>query len=1194
MTVGAPIAFNLADPLPMGTTMLEASAGTGKTFTIGALVARYVAEGHTTIDQLLVVTFGRVASQELRERVREQLVAVHRGLADPIAARRSPQELLALLADTDDHEVDLRRRRVGVALSQFDAATIATTHQFCQQVLTGLGVAGDSEPGATLVEDLDELVLEVVDDLYVRRYGPQGADEPIFTLAGAVQLARDAVRDGQAQLEPKDAEPGSPAAVRRRFAEVVREEVDRRKRDRGLLGYDDLLKRLADTLGPDGAAARERMRSRWSIVLVDEFQDTDPVQWDVLRLAFAGHATMILIGDPKQAIYAFRGGDVVTYLVAARTAATKATLTENWRTDAPVVAALHALMGGAELGDPEIVVRPVTAIHQGSRLTGAPSAAPVRLRVLRREQAGVGPRAKIAVKQARTMVAADLAADVAGLLAAAPQFDGKPLQAGDVAVLVGTHEQSGLVRDALAEVGVPSVMAGAGSVYGTLAGEDWLVLLEALEQPHRAGRVRAAALTPFFGRTATELGHAAGDGGPGNSGPAGGGPAIGGGSASGGPASWRGAGSIDDRLTDELGATLRQWSRLLTERGVAALLEVATIEQQLPGRLLAQRNGGRRLTDLRHVGEGLQEATIRDGLGLPALTQWLRNRRAQAAGDQSADRTRRLDSDAAAVQVVTLHASKGLQFPVVYLPFVYDRWVPPPDVLLLHDEQGKRVLDVGGTASPGRVARQRQAATEQAGEALRLLYVGLTRAQSQIVTWWAPSTNTPDSGLHRLLFGRGTGGSMVPEQVRVPGDDEAAAVFAALEARGGPVIEAAVVARWVAPGLTAEVDQPLHKARFSRVLDTAWRRTSYSALSAAADGHGAAAPSGAAAGAGPVVDRVSPGSAGVSSEAEDPERDDEAVDLPAVTGDDGALAVDREVLAVLSPMGEMPAGTSFGTLVHAVLETADPSAPDLLAELRERCAEQLTRRPAEIDPDQLAAALLPVLGTPLGPLADGLALRDIAVGDRLTELDFEFPLAGGDRADGRVSLGDVAGLVRRSLSADDPLAGYADRLAEPGMAEQPLRGYLTGSLDAVFRFPGPRYVVADYKTNWLGGPAAGGYSAPTTVAGPGIGPPAEPSDEADALSAWHYRPAALTAAMAGSDYPLQSLLYGVALHRFLRWRQPGYDPERHLGGVLYLFVRGMCGPDTPVVGDSPCGVFGWRPPVQLLVDLSALLDQGAS
>jgi len=275
---------------------------------------------------------------------------------------------------------------------------------------------------------------------------------------------------------------------------------------------------------------------------------------------------------------------------------------------------------------------------------------------------------------------------------------------------------------------------------------------------------------------------------------------------------------------------------------------------------------------------------------------------------------------------------------------------------------------------------------------------------------------------------------------------------------------------------------------------------------------------------------------------------------------------ERAAAVVPSPMADLPPGTAFGTLVHAVLEVADLTAPDLTAELAARCAEQLIHNPLPgVAADALAAALTPATRTPLGPIADGLRLADIAPADRLAELEFELPLSGGDRPSNTTALlGELAPLLRAHLPVDDPLARYPDLLTDPALAEQPLRGYLTGSIDAVLRLPGPRFVVVDYKTNWLG-PSA----APLTSA--------------------HYTPERLAAAMIDAHYPLQALLYCVALHRFLRWRLPDYDPERHLGGSLYLFVRGMCGPATPIVDGMPCGVFGWAQRPALTVALSDLL-----
>ena len=1112
----APHAFDILGQLPTGTTVLEASAGTGKTHAIGAVVVRFVAEGVVGLDRVLAVTFGRAASQELRERVRGHLLEAERALADPGGARAGEDSVHRLLATGSDGEVALRRQRLRTALAEYDAATIVTIHQFCHHVLTGLGIAGDTTEDVELVDDLDDLVVEVVDDLYVRAFAGSNGGDPIFSRADALALARAVVNDPHTRLVPDPAllEGHDVAARRVRFGAAVRREVERRKRSRHILGYDDLLGRLAESLHDEDAPARARMRERWSIVLVDEFQDTDPVQWTIIERAFVGHATVVLVGDPKQSIYAFRGGDVTTYLTASARAGTRCTLDRNWRSDAPVVRSLHVLLDGVALGDPGIPVRPVTAAALEPRLVGAPSAAPVRLRQVPRKGLGAGRTAPIRIDKAREFVARDLAADVAALLGSGATFEGRPIQAGDVAVIVGTHAQAALVRKSLTDNGIASVETGNQSVFATSAATDWLALLEALEQPHRANRVRAAALTPFLGRTAVDL------------------------DAGGEP------------ITDELTALLSRWADVFAARGIAAVLEVATAEEQMPARILALTGGERRLTDLRHVGQELHAAALAEGLGVSALTEWLRRRHLEPELTVPTERIRRLDVDAAAVQVVTLHASKGLQYPVVYLPFAFDRHVAQERLLVLHQD-GRRVLDVGGPATPGRDEREQAAAAELSGEALRLLYVGLTRAQSQAVAWWAPTRNTVGSGLHRVLFGRRDITGMVPESVELVSDEHATQRLRTLESAGGPVLEIAAIAAAAPVPPSGLPGTDLRVGVLHRSLDPAWGRMSYTSLSAA--GQDPLDPAGTVSGTG----------GGVDSEPEETERDDEAIGAVAVeAGDEGAL------LAVPAPMRDLPTGAAFGTLVHAVLETTDPQAPDLAAALQRSSAEQLSRRVTPIAAEALADALLPVLQTPLGPLADGRTLRDIGLRDRLAELTFELPLGGGDADPAGVTLAELAPLLRRGLPVDDPMRPYADRLGSAELGRQRLAGYLTGSLDAVLRLPGPRYLVVDYKTNWIGD--------------------ATP----DTLSAWHYRPAALDEVMGHSDYPLQALLYAVALHRFLRWRQPGYSPDDHIAGVLYLFVRGMTGPATPLVDGRPCGVFGWRPPAALITDLSDLLDAG--
>ncbi|HBO54529.1 MAG TPA: exodeoxyribonuclease V subunit beta, partial [Janibacter terrae] len=276
--------FDITADLPTGTVLLEASAGTGKTWTIGALVSRYVAEGQVRLEDMLVITFGRAASREMRERVREHLRHVHRHVADPRIASEDP--VVALLRTGSEHEVAERARRLRDALTHFDAATIATTHQFCQIVLRSLGVAGDSDAHARLVDDLSDLREEVVDDLYVRGFA--GGGEPAFSRQRAGEIARAVTENPHAVLDPGELEGQGADARALRFAHLVRREMDRRKRRLGVLGYDDLLSHLADALEDEDSPARERMRHRWRVVLVDEFQDTDPVQWQVLDRAFSG------------------------------------------------------------------------------------------------------------------------------------------------------------------------------------------------------------------------------------------------------------------------------------------------------------------------------------------------------------------------------------------------------------------------------------------------------------------------------------------------------------------------------------------------------------------------------------------------------------------------------------------------------------------------------------------------------------------------------------------------------------------------------------------------------------------------------------------------------------------------------------------------------------------------------------------
>lgn len=1135
--------FDLTGPLPSGTTLLEASAGTGKTHAIAALATRYVAEGTATIDQLLMITFGRSATRELRERVRDTLTLTLASLLGPDPATSADPVVVLLASHPGPGPA---ARRLADALADFDAATIATTHQFCQRALDGLGVAADVDPGERFAEDIRPLTEQVVEDLYVRAYARRGPTPAALTLADARVIGRAAVADPQSTLDVGPVTPDSADDVRVRFATAVRAEVLARRRAQRVVTFDDLVLRLEVTLTDPvtGPAACQRLRAGYRVVLVDEFQDTDPAQWRIVRTAFHRHRTVVLIGDPKQAIYAFRGADVFSYLDAAATADDRATLPTNWRSDGPVVAGVAELLGDAELGDPRIVVRPVRAGRADSRLSGLPSAARVRLRVVTPAGSGSPP-----VSEARRLVAADVAADITALLSGPARLAARedlrgPLVPGNIAVLVSTRRQAEQIRGALAQVAVPAVLAGTTSVFATDAARQWRTLLRALESP-RGRTLRPAALTDFVGRTSTDVALAG------------------------------------DALDEEVGTILRRWAGVLARDGMAALSACITAESQLQARLLTRPDGERTLTDLRQLAGALTAQQRATGWGATGLLDWLaeQSRRAADDADQASDRTRRLESDADAVQVLTVHRSKGLEFPVTYLPFGWDRFGQAPSTVRCH-EGGRRVLDVRDPASPAVRDHLAAMAAEEAGESLRLLYVGLTRAASLVVAHWSPSArNTEGAPLHRLLWARASGQTS-PERRYGTGTPPLDWLAGSAHVDVETVPAEPSPTPWT-PDVTGPVG--LAAARYDRVVDTTWRRTSYTGLTSglhgapeqappdhradepdeeqAVESVGASTGEPTAVGAGePTTGPQGVRPTGVPAGAPAPVRDNGSWDAP---GD-----------ALASPFADLPAGAAFGTLVHAVLEQVDTDAPDLAAEVAAQCAQALARRPFPgVEAGSLARALTAALITPLGPLAAGRRLADVPARDRLPELDFEFPLHEGP---GAANLGDVAALLRAHLPSADPLARYSEALGSQPLASSPLAGYLSGSIDAVLRVdvgpsPGqasPVYLVVDYKTNLLRDPNAPGVER--LVRG--------------------YRPAVLPAAMIGAHYPLQALLYSVALHRYLRWRLPGYDPRRDLGGVLYLFLRGMAGPATPTEAGVPCGVLSWRPPAALVTDLSDLLD----
>ena len=374
MTAGAaPAEFDVVGDLQEdGRLVIGASAGTGKTYTLAALACRHVAERGVPVGELLVVTFTRAAAAELRERIRSRLVDGARALSDTGADVPADDPVIDHLRRGTPAERTERRRRLEQAVVDFDTATITTIHGFCAQVLAAQGSTGPFDPAAILVQDPSEVIRSTVADVLVQAALDDGAlddDGVPVPLPKADRLTRLADLILANPGIGVDASSGAPSDVL--AAELVDRVVDRvneQLRRSGAVTFDDQLSRVAELLERD-PELRRSLREQFSVVMIDESQDTDPVQWRALTTAFSATSTdadptdarslLVVVGDPKQAIYSFRGGDVHNYLAAVDSADDRRSLVTNFRSDGSVVTAMNLLAEGAELGHPDIVYTPV-------------------------------------------------------------------------------------------------------------------------------------------------------------------------------------------------------------------------------------------------------------------------------------------------------------------------------------------------------------------------------------------------------------------------------------------------------------------------------------------------------------------------------------------------------------------------------------------------------------------------------------------------------------------------------------------------------------------------------------------------------------------------------------------------------------------------------------------------------------------
>lgn len=1144
------------DPLEIplsGVRLIEANAGTGKTFTITTLYLRLLLERSLEISRILVVTYTNAATAQLRSKVRDRIAATVAALHD---VAPPPDDDTARLVERRRAagSVAADCRRLEAALYGFDEAAIFTIHGFCQRVLQEHAFESGVSFDAELIGDDRLLVEEVVRDFWTRELyaAPLQLVRSLGSLtpAALARLARLVTAHPGARIVPArpdvdlcaalaaGADLEAALAARRLqlpidLAAFAERELRQRKERNNTQSFDDLLQQLASGLdGAGGAMLAQRIRQRFPVAMIDEFQDTDPTQTRIFEAAYRHpEASLFLIGDPKQAIYGFRGADVFTYVGAkARVGEDVYGLGTNWRSGPALVRAVNSLF--AEVRAPFL-------------LPGIPfassSPAPEARDMLGGAMAGRAPLRFVVVGTAgrtldkrtgRILSAADslgwfhdaMAGEITALLNSPASLDGRQLLPADVAVLSRNNRQSAAMQASLDALGVPSVMYGEQSVFETAEADALGRVMHAMAEPGDSRAIAVALLTPILGLTCDDLSAARRD-----------------------EAAW--AAWVEK---------FQAWAEAWKTGGFTVAFRRLLDDQGVLERILSRAGGERSLTNTLHLAELLQQAAVDARRGPLALVEWLQRmcHDSVARVDEVGEAAQiRLESDTRALKLITVHKSKGLEFPVVVCPFLWDgNLVHRNDrqFVRFHDAaDGQRMtIDVG---SERKTAHQALAQREALAEHLRLLYVALTRAEQLCIVPWGRFNTGESSALGYVLH---QDDAAVADNLVEATKARIAALtettlradldrLAARAAGGIEVTDLATgpAARYSAPAAT---HSELAVRCMSRAVPQSFRLASFSALAS--------------------------GERELTEPAEEGIDRDEIAERAAL-GNEAAAATVRG----------FPRGRRLGNLVHRLFETIDFAAVEPAA-LRAHAGPLLPGygvEPQWLEP--ICDAIVDVLDTPLADGATSFTLRQVPQARRLNELEFVFPVAldavgalaapaAGATAQpvddrrGQLALrfdapparpargGEGAAFTASHLAGvmaehGAPwLAPYAARLARLPFGQ--LAGYLKGFIDLVFVHEG-RWFLADYKTNDLGERSA------------------------------DYRAPRLRLEMQRHDYVLQYHLYTVALHRYLRQRVAGYRYERDFGGVLYLFVRGMAPRHEP-----GCGVFFDRPPQALIEALS--------
>jgi len=1169
-----------------GINLIEASAGTGKTYTITTLIIRLLIEERLQIKQILVVTFTKAATEELRDRVRRRL----REVLQAFQGQENNDPLIQYWLQRFEAERHEIVKHLILALRGFDEAAIYTIHSFCQRMLRDNAFESGTLFDTELLTDTDGFIREVVEDFWRQHFyhasplfldyvfnivkwdspeklqkslgGSQFIEQLLLTVipeqryetidtyvTQAQQKEQDfihiskevqkllnaygvefieALREAhknkkfkryyattaekcftelQKLKQPQLVFPENvsnflkkyktelitlfaPLAelntvylkleqlhsitkntndffetyirfLRLKLFFIAREKLLQKKQQHNVQSFNDFLGNLYHALhdATHGQTLATRISHHYRAALIDEFQDTDPIQYAIFsRIYYQNTDRLFLIGDPKQAIYSFRGADIFAYMEASRNAHRRYTLDINWRSEAGLIHATNALFSAHDnpflLGDIHYHdVSPPPNHEARPHLTITGEASPPLHYWLVNNPNPTGKADKpLSKKFAKPRIYDALVGEIYRLLVLGQQgkalIGDKPVQAGDIAILVQTNDQAIEIQKILQKSFLPSVLYSQQSVFDSREAEELHRVLLAIAEPHNERFLKTALTSSLFSVSGNQLYHLV----------------------------------ENDREWQKKIKDIHYYHTLWQKLGFIQMFRTLLTREKVQQRLLQYADGERRLTNVLHLGEQLQNATNQKKLGMQGLLKWFDGQRhhlISAAGEEESDEQQlRLESDDKRIKIITIHKSKGLEYPIVFYPHSWNAQQTraaskeQAQPISYHNEQHELVLDF----DPSDENSDKQK-LERLAESMRLLYVALTRAKHRCYLICGNIKDFPKTALYYLLFHKEP--NNIDEKITITDED----ILERLTALQSKVPNDMLVTPMPEPSLSVfeqqQDRQQLSVRDFSHNIIKNWRVSSFSALSAT-------------------------------------HSDTDAIERPDYDAHSyhDKTAMYTSISAEEEHIFNFPRGAQAGTCLHTLFEYLDFQNTERHETI---ITETLNRHGYDAEKWQttIQQLITDVLNTPLTAQRQDFTLAAISRKNRIDELEFFYPLA-------LINSEALRDVVEAHLPLNQPdITLYLEQLNF-----SPVQGLMKGFIDMVFEFEGKYYLV-DYKSNLLG----------------------------MHMHAYHHDQ--LSIIMRREFYTLQYYIYMVALHRYLSTRVMDYDYNTHIGGVYYLFLRGM-------------------------------------